>query len=75
MSTTVRYGYNGNRAGEQLLSFCRRARHTLIGRLSKPTCSILEDEEAWARHFEAIKRINDMDHAELRKALAGEKRA
>jgi len=75
MSTTVRYGYNSNRAGEQLGIFCAKARRTLIGRLSKPACSILEDEEAWARHFEAIKRINDMDHAELRKALAGEKRA
>ena len=58
MATTARYGYNGNHAGEQLLSFCSRARRTLISRLGKPAKSILEDEQAWADHFAAIKRIN-----------------
>ena len=75
MATTARYGYNGNRAGEQLLAFCTKARRTLISRLGKPANSILEDQQAWAEHFAAIKRINDMGHAELRQALAGEKRA
>lgn len=75
MSTTARYGYNGNRAGEQLLAFCNQARRTLINRLAKPAKGILEDEEAWAEHFGAIKRINDMDHRELRAAMAGEKQA
>ena len=75
MSTTVRYGYNGNQAGEQLLSFCNKARKALIGRLPKPAASILEDENAWAEHFAAIKRINDMDHRELRAAIAAETRA
>lgn len=75
MATPAHYGYNGNHAGEQLLSFCSRARRTLISRLGKPAKSILEDEQAWAEHFAAIKRINDMDHAELRQAMAGEKRA
>lgn len=48
MATTARYGYNGNHAGEQLLSFCSRARRTLISRLGKPAKSILEDEQAWS---------------------------
>lgn len=74
MSTTARYGYNGNRAGEQLLSFCNKARRTLIDRLPKPTKPIAEDEQAWADHFNAIARINAMDHNELRQAMAGEKR-
>lgn len=67
MATTARYGYNPNRAGENLLKFCTEARKTLLARLVKPS---ITDEAAFEAFVLAKAAIRNMDHNELRAALA-----
>lgn len=68
MATTARYGYNPNRAGENLLKFCSEARKTLLSRLAKPDVT---DAAAFEEWVQAKVSINNMSHSELRAALDG----
>jgi hypothetical protein len=66
MSTTARQGYSPNRAGENLLAFCQRARSVLRSQLVKPP---RDNELAYEAYVESILAIHRMDHRELTAAM------
>lgn len=64
---THNYPSNPNQAGYNLLKFCSDARTELYSRLTKPSSS---DEQAFENFLMDKIRIRNMDHTELRAALA-----